>query len=105
MVQQVQLVQPKSEQQVVQIPSQALKVVQAASATLPPVPQRIPATPSVQVAPPEPTQVCLMYLFLLFFCYKCFHIIIMKYLFLSAPDKYLNTSLSVLKTYERYEFL
>ncbi|XP_062869235.1 transcription factor Sp2 isoform X2 [Trichomycterus rosablanca] len=57
MVQQVQLVQQKSDQQVVQIPSQALKVVQAASATLPPVPQRVPATPSVQVAPPEPTQV------------------------------------------------
>lgn len=57
MVQQVQLVQQKSDQQVVQIPPQALKVVQAASATLPPVPQRVPATPSVQVAPSEPTQV------------------------------------------------
>ncbi|KAF7703692.1 hypothetical protein HF521_022699 [Silurus meridionalis] len=56
-VQQVQLVQQKSEQQVVQIPPQALKVVQAASATLPPVPQRVPATPSVQMAPSEPTQV------------------------------------------------
>ncbi|KAB5559367.1 hypothetical protein PHYPO_G00028200 [Pangasianodon hypophthalmus] len=56
-VQQVQLVQQKSDQQVVQIPPQALKVVQAASATLPPVPQRVPATPSVQVAPSEPTQV------------------------------------------------
>nr|XP_015217796.1 PREDICTED: transcription factor Sp2 isoform X1 [Lepisosteus oculatus] len=56
-VQQVQLVQPKTEQpQVVQIPPQALKVVQAASATLPPVPQRQP-TPSVQVTPAEPTQV------------------------------------------------
>lgn len=57
MVQQVQLVQQKSDQQVVQIPPQALKVVQAASATLPPVPQRMPATQSVQVAPSEPTQV------------------------------------------------
>ncbi|XP_065097701.1 transcription factor Sp2 isoform X1 [Paramisgurnus dabryanus] len=54
-VQQVQLVQQKSEQQVVQIPPQALKVVQAASATLPPVPQK--QTPSVQVSPSEPTQV------------------------------------------------
>ncbi|XP_062304797.1 transcription factor Sp2 isoform X4 [Osmerus eperlanus] len=41
-VQQVQLVQPKQEQQMVQIPQQALKVVQAASATLPQVPQRQP---------------------------------------------------------------
>lgn len=57
MVQQVQLVQQKSEQQVVQIPSQALKVVQAASATLPLVPQRQTFTPSVQVSPPESTQV------------------------------------------------
>ncbi|KAM6972748.1 transcription factor Sp2 [Aplochiton taeniatus] len=52
MVQQVQLVQPKAEQQMVQIPQQALKVVQAASATLPTIPQR-------QVAPsdPSPTQI------------------------------------------------
>lgn len=57
MVQQVQLVQQKSDQQVVQIPPQALKVVQAASATLPPVPQRVPAPHTVQVAPSEPTQV------------------------------------------------
>ncbi|XP_051967884.1 transcription factor Sp2 isoform X1 [Xyrauchen texanus] len=56
-VQQVQLVQQKSDQQVVHIPPQALKVVQAASATLPPVPQRQTVTPSVQVTPPEPTQV------------------------------------------------
>ncbi|XP_028830718.1 transcription factor Sp2 isoform X2 [Denticeps clupeoides] len=55
-VQQVQLVQPKQEQQLVQIPPQALKVVQAASATLPQVPQRQP-TPSLQVASAEPTQV------------------------------------------------
>ncbi|KAJ3614567.1 hypothetical protein NHX12_018139 [Muraenolepis orangiensis] len=40
MVQQVQLVQPKQETHMVQIPQQALKVVQAASATLPQVPQR-----------------------------------------------------------------
>ncbi|XP_051957944.1 transcription factor Sp2-like isoform X1 [Xyrauchen texanus] len=56
-VQQVQLVQQKSDQQVVQIPSQALKVVQAASATLPPVPQRQTVQPSLQVTPSEPTQV------------------------------------------------
>ncbi|KAL4648401.1 transcription factor Sp2 isoform X1, partial [Arapaima gigas] len=55
-VQQVQLVQQKSEQQMVQIPPQALKVVQAASATLPPVPQRQPV-PSVPVPPAESTQV------------------------------------------------
>ncbi|KAG9333671.1 hypothetical protein JZ751_010741, partial [Albula glossodonta] len=51
-VQQVQLVQQKPDQQVVQIPPQALKVVQAASATLPPVPQRAPAPTAA-----EPTQV------------------------------------------------
>ncbi|KAJ8364923.1 hypothetical protein SKAU_G00137540 [Synaphobranchus kaupii] len=56
MVQQVQLVQQKPDQQVVQIPPQALKVVQAASATLPPVPQRQP-TPSHQMTTAEPTQV------------------------------------------------
>ncbi|XP_035263088.1 transcription factor Sp2 isoform X2 [Anguilla rostrata] len=55
-VQQVQLVQQKPDQQVVQIPPQALKVVQAASATLPPVPQRQP-TPSHQMTTAEPTQV------------------------------------------------
>ncbi|KAF6739370.1 Transcription factor Sp2 [Oryzias melastigma] len=47
-VQQVQLVQPKADSQLVQIPQQALKVVQAASATLPPVPQRQPVSPSLQ---------------------------------------------------------
>ena len=59
-VQQVQLVQPKQEQQMVQIPQQALKVVQAASATLPQVPQRQP-TQNLQVAPADasPTQVFL----------------------------------------------
>ncbi len=56
-VQQVQLVQHKSDQQIVQIPPQALKVVQAASATLPPVPQRQTVMSSVQMSPPEPTQV------------------------------------------------
>ncbi|KAJ8264546.1 hypothetical protein GJAV_G00150540 [Gymnothorax javanicus] len=55
-VQQVQLHQQKSDQQVVQIPQQALRVVQAASATLPPVPQRQP-TVSRQVTPAESTQV------------------------------------------------
>ncbi|XP_023131873.1 transcription factor Sp2 isoform X1 [Amphiprion ocellaris] len=59
MVQQVQLVQPKQDSQVVQIPQQALKVVQAASATLPPVPQRQPVSSSLQVTPtePSPTQI------------------------------------------------
>ncbi|XP_075904869.1 transcription factor Sp2 isoform X3 [Nelusetta ayraudi] len=58
-VQQVQVVQPKPESQVVQIPQQALKVVQAASATLPPVPQRQAAPSSLQVSPTEstPTQI------------------------------------------------
>ncbi|XP_028311939.1 transcription factor Sp2 isoform X2 [Gouania willdenowi] len=57
-VQQVQLVPPKAESQMVQIPQQALKVVQAASATLPPVPQRQPASSTLQVTPtdPSPTQ-------------------------------------------------
>nr|XP_020443869.1 transcription factor Sp2 isoform X1 [Monopterus albus] len=54
-VQQVQLVQSKLDSQVVQIPQQALKVVQAASATLPPVPQRPPVPSSLQVTPTEPT--------------------------------------------------
>ncbi|CAJ1054156.1 transcription factor Sp2 isoform X1 [Xyrichtys novacula] len=54
-VQQVQLVQSKPESQVVQIPQQALKVVQAASATLPQVPQRQSAPPSLQVTPTEPS--------------------------------------------------
>ncbi|KAM4611942.1 transcription factor Sp2 isoform 3-T3 [Polymixia lowei] len=57
-VQQVQLLQSKQEPQpqMVQIPQQALKVVQAASATLPPVPQRQSAPPSLQVAQAEPSQ-------------------------------------------------
>ncbi|KAM3849198.1 transcription factor Sp2 [Diretmus argenteus] len=55
MVQQVQLVQPKQESQMVQIPQQALKVVQAASATLPTVPQRHSAPASLQVTPTDPT--------------------------------------------------
>uniref|UniRef100_A0A1A7WA20 Transcription factor Sp2 n=1 Tax=Iconisemion striatum TaxID=60296 RepID=A0A1A7WA20_9TELE len=59
MVQQVQLVQPKADSQLVQIPQQALKVVQAASATLPPVPQRQPVSSNLQVTPtePSPTQI------------------------------------------------
>ncbi|XP_072239692.1 transcription factor Sp2 isoform X2 [Leuresthes tenuis] len=59
MVQQVQLVQPKPDSQLVQIPQQALKVVQAASATLPPVPQRPSVSSSLQVTPTEasPTQI------------------------------------------------
>lgn len=58
MVQQVQLVQSKPESQVVQIPQQALKVVQAASATLPQVPQRQSAPTNLQVTQtdPSPTQ-------------------------------------------------
>lgn len=58
-VQQVQLVQSKPESQMVQIPQQALKVVQAASATLPPVPQRQSMPSSLQVAQTDstPTQV------------------------------------------------
>ncbi|XP_029988541.1 transcription factor Sp2 isoform X2 [Sphaeramia orbicularis] len=58
-VQQVQLVQSKPESQVVQIPQQALKVVQAASATLPPVPQRQTPPSNLQVTPtdPSPTQI------------------------------------------------
>ncbi|XP_020495273.1 transcription factor Sp2 [Labrus bergylta] len=55
MVQQVQLVQSKPESQVVQIPQQALKVVQAASATLPQVPQRQSVPTSLQVTPTEPS--------------------------------------------------
>ncbi|XP_054460623.1 transcription factor Sp2 isoform X2 [Anoplopoma fimbria] len=59
MVQQVQLVQSKPESQVVQIPQQALKVVQAASATLPTVPQRqsVPSSLQVTQAEPTPTQI------------------------------------------------
>ncbi|XP_077427246.1 transcription factor Sp2 isoform X2 [Vanacampus margaritifer] len=60
MVQQVQLVPPKQDPPVVQIPQQALKVVQAASASLPPVPQRqSPAPCSLQLASSDtaPTQI------------------------------------------------
>ncbi|XP_061840331.2 transcription factor Sp2 isoform X1 [Nerophis lumbriciformis] len=59
-VQQVQLVPSKQDSQVVQIPQQALKVVQAASASLPQVPQRqSSASSGLQVASPEatPTQI------------------------------------------------
>ncbi|XP_077575872.1 transcription factor Sp2 isoform X1 [Stigmatopora nigra] len=60
MVQQVQLVPPKQDPPMVQIPQQALKVVQAASASLPTVPQRqSPAPSGLQVASPDtaPTQI------------------------------------------------
>ncbi|XP_009074705.1 PREDICTED: transcription factor Sp2 [Acanthisitta chloris] len=56
-VQQVQVVQPKQESQVVQIPQQALRVVQAASATLPTVPQKSSQNFQIQTADPTPTQV------------------------------------------------
>ncbi|KAM4034028.1 transcription factor Sp2 isoform 3-T3 [Anomaloglossus baeobatrachus] len=50
----LQLVQPKAETQLVQIPQQALRVVQAASATLPTVPQKPVQT--VQSTEMLPTQ-------------------------------------------------
>ncbi|XP_063314917.1 transcription factor Sp2 isoform X2 [Pelobates fuscus] len=50
----LQVMQPKTDTQLVQIPSQALRVVQAASATLPTVPQK-PAQ-NVQSADMLPTQ-------------------------------------------------
>ncbi|NWX94285.1 SP2 factor, partial [Nothoprocta ornata] len=56
-VQQVQVVQPKQEPQVVQIPQQALRVVQAASATLPTVPQKSSQNFQIQAAESTPTQV------------------------------------------------
>uniref|UniRef100_H0VS73 Transcription factor Sp2 n=1 Tax=Cavia porcellus TaxID=10141 RepID=H0VS73_CAVPO len=57
-VQQVQVVPPKAEpQQVVQIPQQALRVVQAASATLPTVPQKPSQNFQIQAAESTPTQV------------------------------------------------
>ncbi|XP_048222803.1 transcription factor Sp2 [Perognathus longimembris pacificus] len=59
-VQQVQVVPPKAEQQqVVQIPQQALRVVQAASATLPTVPQKPSQNFQIQTTEPTPTQVTL----------------------------------------------
>ncbi|PWA30775.1 hypothetical protein CCH79_00009267, partial [Gambusia affinis] len=61
MVQQVQVVQPKTESQLIQIPQQALKVVKAASATLPPVPQKQPVTQSLQVTPPEPSSTQILF--------------------------------------------
>ncbi|KAJ1135490.1 hypothetical protein NDU88_001929 [Pleurodeles waltl] len=57
MMQQMQLVQPKQEPQVVHIPQQALRVVQAASATLPAIPQKAQHTFQVQSAEPVPSQV------------------------------------------------
>ncbi|XP_054254778.1 transcription factor Sp2, partial [Indicator indicator] len=56
-VQQVQVVQPKQEPQVVQIPQQALRVVQAASATLPTVPQKSSQNFQIQTTEPVPTQI------------------------------------------------
>nr|XP_048306854.1 transcription factor Sp2 [Myodes glareolus] len=57
-VQQVQVVPPKAEQQqVVQIPQQALRVVQAASATLPTVPQKPSQNFQIQTTESAPTQV------------------------------------------------
>ncbi|GAB0199007.1 transcription factor Sp2 [Grus japonensis] len=56
-VQQVQVVQPKQDSQVVQIPQQALRVVQAASATLPTVPQKSSQNFQIQTTEPTPTQV------------------------------------------------
>ncbi|XP_044153991.1 transcription factor Sp2 isoform X1 [Bufo gargarizans] len=53
----LQLVQPKAETQLVQIPQQALRVVQAASATLPTVPQK--PVQSVHSTEPIPTQLYL----------------------------------------------
>lgn len=52
------MVPPKAEQQqVVQIPQQALRVVQAASATLPTIPQKPSQNFQIQAAEPSPTQV------------------------------------------------
>lgn len=51
----LQLVQPKTDTQLVQIPQQALRVVQAASASLPTVPQK--AVQNVQSTEIVPTQV------------------------------------------------
>ncbi|XP_016517565.1 transcription factor Sp2 isoform X2 [Poecilia formosa] len=61
MVQQVQVVQPKTESQLIQIPQQALKVVKAASASLPQVPQKQPVTSSLQVTPPEPSSTQILF--------------------------------------------
>ncbi|XP_014905366.1 transcription factor Sp2 isoform X2 [Poecilia latipinna] len=61
MVQQVQVVQPKTESQLIQIPQQALKVVKAASASLPPVPQKQPVTPSLQVTAQEPSSTQILF--------------------------------------------
>lgn len=62
----LQLVQPKTDTQMVQIPQQALRVVQAASATLPAVPQKV--VQNVQSTEIVPTQVlintnnCILYI-------------------------------------------
>ncbi|NWX09733.1 SP2 factor, partial [Caloenas nicobarica] len=55
-LQQLQVLQPKQEPQVVQIPQQALRVVQAASATLPTVPQKSSQNFQIQTTEPTPTQ-------------------------------------------------
>ncbi|KFQ27482.1 Transcription factor Sp2, partial [Mesitornis unicolor] len=51
------IIHPKREPQVVQIPQQALRVVQAASATLPTVPQKPSQNFQIQTTEPTPTQV------------------------------------------------
>ncbi|XP_026579228.1 transcription factor Sp2-like isoform X2 [Pseudonaja textilis] len=56
-VQQVEVLQPKQEQQAVRIPQQALRVVQAASATLPTVPQKSQQNLQIQATESIPTQV------------------------------------------------
>ncbi|XP_029429905.1 transcription factor Sp2 isoform X2 [Rhinatrema bivittatum] len=56
-LQQLQVLQPRQEPQVIQIPQQALRVVQAASATLPPVPQKPLQNVQIQPSEPTPTQV------------------------------------------------
>ncbi|XP_010002932.1 PREDICTED: transcription factor Sp2, partial [Chaetura pelagica] len=56
-LQQVQVVQPKQEPPMVQIPQQALRVVQAASATLPTIPQKPSQNFQIQTTEPTPTQV------------------------------------------------
>ncbi|XP_054032775.1 transcription factor Sp2 [Dryobates pubescens] len=57
LLQQLQVLQPKQEPQVVQIPPQALRVVQAASATLPTVPQKSSQNFQIQATEPVPTQI------------------------------------------------
>ncbi|XP_040187607.1 transcription factor Sp2 isoform X2 [Rana temporaria] len=49
----LQLVQPKTDNQMVQIPQQALRVVQAASATLPAVPQKVQNVHNSEIVPTQ----------------------------------------------------